>query len=262
MFDICCCLKKKLYNKISNGNNDDTKIIYNNLKKNFLNRDYIAISNEDLYDIYTFIYKEMTVNDLKSFNFRDIFIINLYESIILKYKVIKGKNLKYFNRIFSKLLTVYLFTSANNLIISTNFLIEKPHLFDIKLWLELILDPNNTNDEHYLFISIFLINKNVIVVNSIIPYYNLTHNFFEYIILGKTKIIENNNNKVIMLDKFINIELIINFIKQIHKMNKLVINNDFLELLKQIYYYENIDKNYIDQILNIFLLKNDIFNSA
>jgi hypothetical protein len=242
MLDICCCLKKNLYKKINN--NDDTKLIYNNLKKYFLNRDYIAISNEDLYDIYTFIYKETTLDDLKSFNFRDIFLINLYESIILKNKIIKGKNLKYLNKIFSKLLTVYLFTSANNLIISTNFLIEKPHLFDIKLWLELILNPNNTNDEHYLFISIFLINNNVIIINSIIPYYNLTHNFFEYIILGKTKIIEKNNNKIIMLDKFINIELIINFIK---------------EILKQIYHYENIDKNYIDQILNIFLLKNDIF---
>lgn len=260
MLNICCCLKKNLYKKINN--NDDTKLIYNNLKKYFFNRDYIAISNEDLYDIYTFIYKETTLDDLKSFNFRDIFLINLYESIILKNKIVKGKNLKYLNKIFSKLLTVYLFTSANNLIISTNFLIEKPHLFDIKLWLELILNSNNTNDEHYLFISIFLINNNVIIINSIIPYYNLTHNFFEYIILGKTKIIEKNNNKIIMLDKFINIELIINFIKEIYKMNKLVINNDFLELLKQIYHYENIDKNYIDQILNIFLLKNDIFNST
>ena len=67
----------------------------------------------------------MTINDFITYKIRDIFIINLYESIYLKYQIIKGKNLKYVSRIFSKLITLYLFYSSNNLIISTNFLINK-----------------------------------------------------------------------------------------------------------------------------------------
>ena len=63
MLDICCCLKKNLYKKINN--NDDTKLIYNNLKKYFLNRDYIAISNEDLYDIST----------IKSKNYQKVYFV-------------------------------------------------------------------------------------------------------------------------------------------------------------------------------------------
>ena len=243
MIDIFCCFKKKIYNKIEN--NDD------NLKKIhilFKNRNYLAISNEDLYDIYIFIYKIMTINDFITYKIRDIFIINLYESIYLKYQTIKGKKLKYVSRIFSKLITLYLFYSSNNLIISTNFLINNNHLFDIHLWLSLLLDPKNNNDEHYLFISLFLIKNNIIDPNLQIIFYNLNYNFIEYLIIGKITVDKNNN---IIMIRFIDIDLITKFIKELISLNKLFINDYFFDVINQIYTFDNIDIAFIENIISL-----------
>jgi hypothetical protein len=242
MIDIFCCFKKKIYNKIEN-NNDNIKKIHILLK----NRNYLAISNEDLYDIYVFIYKTMTIDDFISYKIRDIFIINLYESIYLKYVTIKGKNLKYVNRIFSKLITLYLFYSSNNLIISTNFLINNNHLFDINLWLSLFLDPKNKNDEHYLFISLFLIKNNIINPNLQIIFYNLNYNLIEYLIIGKITFDKNN----IIMVRFIDIDLITKFIKELISLNKLFINDYFFDVINQIYTFDNIDVTFIENIISL-----------
>jgi len=189
MIDLCCCFKKnnKIYNRIENKDDNLKKI--NTL---FKNKSYIAISDEDLYDVYIFVYKTMSNDDFKTYKFRDVFIINLYEAIYLKYSnIINGKNLKYVSRIFSKLITLYLFTSQNNLIISTNFLINNNHLFDVKLWLSLLLDPQNNEDEHYLFISRFLIENNIIDLKKQIDFYDLNYTFVEFLIIGKIKFDKN-----------------------------------------------------------------------
>ena len=242
MIDIFCCFKKKIYNKIEN-NDDNVKKIHILLK----NRNYLAISNEDLYDIYVYIYKTMTIDDFISYKIRDIFIINLYESIYLKYVTIKGKNLKYVNRIFSKLITLYLFYSSNNLIISTNFLINNNHLFDINLWLSLFLDPKNKNDEHYLFISLFLIKNNIINPNLQIIFYNLNYNLIEYLIIGKITFDKNN----IIMVRFIDIDLITKFIKELISLNKLFINDYFFDVINQIYTFDNIDIAFIENIISL-----------
>ena len=78
MIDIFCCFKKKIYNKIEN-NDDNVKKIHILLK----NRNYLAISNEDLYDIYVFIYKTMTIDDFITYKIRDIYIINYMNLYIL-----------------------------------------------------------------------------------------------------------------------------------------------------------------------------------
>ena len=65
-----------LYNRIENKDDNLKKI---NIL--FKNKSYIAISDEDLYDVYIFVYKTMTNDDFISYKFRDVFIINLYEAM-------------------------------------------------------------------------------------------------------------------------------------------------------------------------------------
>lgn len=245
MIDLCCCFKKnnKIYNKIENK--DDTLKKINTL---FKNKSYIAISDEDLYDVYIFVYKTMTNDDFNSYKFRDVFIINLYEAIYLKYgNVINGKNLKYVTRIFSKLITLYLFTSQNNLIISTNFLINNKHLFNIKLWLNLITEPKNIQDEHYLYISLFLIKNNIIDVEEKIDFYNLNYTFIEYLIVGKIKY-DKNVNKILLV-KFIDKNLIIKFINDLISLKKFYINSYIFTVLNDFYCFDNVDVDYINNMI-------------
>lgn len=245
MIDLCCCFKKnnKIYNRIENKDDNLKKI--NTL---FKNKSYIAISDEDLYDVYIFVYKTMSNDDFKTYKIRDVFIINLYEAIYLRYgNIINGKNLKYVSRIFSKLITLYLFTSKNNLIISTNFLINNNHLFDVKLWLSLLLDPQSNEDEHYLFISRFLIENNIIDLKKQIDFYNLNYTFVEFLIIGKIKF-DKNVNKVIMV-KFIDKNLIIQFINDLISINKFYINMYIFDVFNSINIFDNVDFNYINDMI-------------
>jgi len=250
MIDLCCCFKKnnKMYNRIENK--DDTLKKINTF---FKNKSYIAISDEDLYDVYIFVYKTMTKEDFNSYKFRDVFIINLYEAIYLKYgNVINGKNLKYVTRIFSKLITLYLFTSQNNLIISTNFLINNNHLFDIKLWLSLLTDPKNNDDEHYLYISLFLIKNNIIDVEEKIDFYNLNYTFIEYLIIGKIKY-DKNLNKIYLV-KFIDKNIIIKFINDLILLKKFYVNSYIFTVLNDFHCFENVDSDYINNIMLLLKL--------
>jgi hypothetical protein len=214
----------------------------------FKNKSYIAISDEDLYDVYIFVYKTMTIDDFDSYRFRDVFIINLYEAIYLKYgNIINGKNLKYVTRIFSKLITLYLFTSKNNLIISTNFLINNKHLFDIKLWLNLITDPKNIQDEHYLYISLFLIENNIIDIEKKIDFYNLNYTFIEYLIVGKIKY-DKILNKILLV-KFIDKNLIIKFINDLISLKKFYINSYIFTVLNDFHCFDNVDVDYINDMM-------------
>lgn len=245
MIDLCCCFKKnnKIYNRIENKDDNLNKI--NTL---FKNKSYIAISDEDLYDVYIFVYKTMSNDDFKTYKIRDVFIINLYEAIYLKYgNIINGKNLKYVSRIFSKLITLYLFSSKNNLIISTNFLINNNHLFDVKLWLSLLLDPQNNEDEHYLFISRFLIENNIIDLKKQIDFYDLNYTFVEFLIIGKIKF-DKNVNKIIMV-RFIDKNLIIQFINDLISMNKFYINMYIFDVFNSINIFDNVDFNYINDMM-------------
>jgi len=245
MIDLCCCFKKnnKIYNRIENKDDNLKKI---NIL--FKNKSYIAISDEDLYDIYIFVYKTMTNDDFNSYKFRDVFIINLYEAIYLKYdNIINGKNLKYVTRIFSKLITLYLFSSHNNLIISTNFLINNNHLFDVKLWLSLLLDPKYIEDEHYLFISLFLIKNNIIDIEKKIDFYNLNYTFIEYLIVGKIKY-DKNVNKILLV-KFFDKSLIIKFINDLIPLKKFYINLYIFTVLNDFYCFDNIDLDYINDLI-------------
>jgi len=245
MIDLCCCFKKnnKIYNRIENKNDNLKKI--NTL---FKNRNYLLISDEDLYDVYIFVYKTMTNDDFNSYKIRDVFIINLYEAIYLKYgNIINGKNLKYVSRIFSKLITLYLFSSQNNLIISTNFLINNNHLFDIKLWLSLLLDPKNINDEHYLFISLFLIKNNIIDLEEKIDFYNLNYTFIEYLIVGKIKY-DKNVNKILLV-RFIDKSLIIKFINDLISLKKFYINLYIFTVLNDFHCFDNVDLDYINDMI-------------
>ena len=245
MIDLCCCFKKnnKIYNRIENKEDNLNKI--NTL---FKNKAYMAISDEDLYDVYIFVYKIMTNDDFNSYKFRDVFIINLYEAIYLKYgNIINGKNLKYVSRIFSKLITLYLFSSQNNLIISTNFLINNNHLFDVKLWLSLLLDPKNIQDEHYLYISLFLIKNNIIDIEKKIDFYNLNYTFIEYLIVGKIKY-DKNVNKILLV-KFIDKNLIIKFINDLIPLKKFYVNLYIFTVLNDFHCFDNVDIDYINDMI-------------
>ncbi len=190
----------------------------------------------------------MTIDDFDSYRFRDVFIINLYEAIYLKYgNIINGKNLKYVTRIFSKLITLYLFTSQNNLIISTNFLINNKHLFDIKLWLSLITDPKNIDDKHYLYISQFLIENNIIDIEKKIDFYNLNYTFIEYLIVGKIKY-DKNFNKILLI-KFIDKNLIIKFINDLISLKKFYVNSYIFTVLNDFHCFENVDSDYINNMM-------------
>jgi hypothetical protein len=172
----------------------------------------------------------------------------LYEAIYLKYgNIINGKNLKYVTRIFSKLITLYLFSSQNNLIISTNFLINNKHLFDIKLWLSLLTDPKNNDDEHYLFISLFLIKNNIIYIEEKIDFYNLNYTFIEYLIVGKIKY-DKNVNKILLV-KFIDKNLIIQFINDLISLKKFYINLYIFTILNDFHCFDNVDVDYINDII-------------
>ena len=245
MIDLCCCFKKnnKIYNRIENKDDNLNKI--NNL---FKNKAYMAISDEDLYDVYIFVYKTMTKDDFISYKLRDVFIINLYEAIYLKYgNIINGKNLKYVSRIFSKLITLYLFSSHNNLIISTNFLINNNHLFDVKLWLSLLLDPKNNDDEHYLFISLFLIKNNIIDIEKKIDFYNLNYTFIEFLIIGKIKY-DKNVNKILIV-RFIDKNIIIKFINDLILLKKFYINLYIFTVLNDFNCFDNVDVDYINNMM-------------
>ena len=245
MIDLCCCFKKnnKIYNRIENKEDNLNKI--NTL---FKNKAYMAISDEDLYDVYIFVCKIMTNDDFNSYKFRDVFIINLYEAIYLKYgNIINGKNLKYVSRIFSKLITLYLFSSQNNLIISTNFLINNNHLFDVKLWLSLLLDPKNNQDVHYLYISLFLIKNNIIDIEKKIDFYNLNYTFIEYLIVGKIKY-DKNVNKILLV-KFIDKNLIIKFINDLISLKKFYINLYIFTVLNDFHCFDNVDVDYINDMI-------------
>ena len=245
MIDLCCCFKKnnKIYNRIENKDDNLKKI---NIL--FKNKSYIAISDEDLYDVYIFVYKTMTNDDFNSYKFRDVFIINLYEAIYLKYgNIINGKNLKYVTRIFSKLITLYLFSSQNNLIISTNFLINNKHLFDVKLLLSLITDPKYIEDEHYLFISLFLIKNNIIDIEKKIDFYNLNYTFIEYLIVGKIKY-DKNVNKILLV-KFFDKSLIIKFINDIISLKKFYVNSYIFTVLNDFHCFDNVDVDYINDMI-------------
>ena len=245
MIDLCCCFKKnnKIYNRIENKDDNLNKI--NTL---FKNKSYLAISDEDLYDVYIFVYKTMSNDDFKTYKIRDIFIINLYEAIYLKYdNIINGKNLKYVSRIFSKLITLYLFSSQNNLIISTNFLINNNHLFDVKLWLSLLLDPKNNDDEHYLFISRFLIENNIIDIEKKIDFYNLNYTFIEFLIIGKIKY-DKNINKILIV-RFIDKNIIIKFINDLISLKKFYINLYIFTVLNDFNCFDNVDVDYINNMM-------------
>ena len=245
MIDLCCCFKKnnKIYNRIENKDDNLNKI--NTL---FKNKSYLAISDEDLYDVYIFVYKTMSNDDFKTYKIRDIFIINLYEAIYLKYdNIINGKNLKYVSRIFSKLITLYLFSSQNNLIISTNFLINNNHLFDVKLWLILLTDPKNNDDEHYLYISLFLIKNNIIDIEKKIDFYNLNYTFIEFLIIGKIKY-DKNVNKILIV-RFIDKNIIIKFINDLISLKKFYINLYIFTVLNDFNCFDNVDVDYINNMM-------------
>ena len=197
----------------------------------FRNQDYNNLVNYDIYDLYIFI-KNLSTRQFLLLRLKDNFIIDFYNKFLTKKLDIK--DYQYLNLTIRKLITLYLFFSFNNNINILNLIIKKPILFDIDLWLSLLLDPIYNEDENHLFLTLYLVKHNIIMIYKPIQFYNLKFNVFELIIMGKFDIFDNN----VVHNRFFQKEFIINFIKQIYKCSNMIINKELIDLL-QIYYNKN-----------------------
>jgi hypothetical protein len=111
----------------------------------------------------------------------------------------------------------------------------------------LLTDPKNNDDEHYLFISLFLIKNNIIYIEEKIDFYNLNYTFIEYLIVGKIKY-DKNVNKILLV-KFIDKNLIIQFINDLISLKKFYINLYIFTILNDFHCFDNVDVDYINDII-------------
>lgn len=216
--------------------NVNKNFIIQKIKENNIN----ILCRVDISDLYLHLYKNFNTEDFVSLFVKDNFIIDFHNRYLLNNLEIK--DLQYFNMVIRKLITFYLFFNFNNNINILNLLIRKPILFDLQLWISLLLNPLYTNEEQQLFITLYLVKNNIITIYKPIQYYDIKFNVFELIIIGKVDIVDNK----IRHNRFMNTDHISKFIKEVYKYSTLIINSELILLLEK-FYLKN--PNYVEKII-------------
>lgn len=252
---LCCCLDSPEddgYRLI-----EDTPSINQTIKEFIIKQDYNSLSQIEINDLFHYICNMNSIDHIVSWKLKDYFIIGLYKSLCESNKSSKLK-LNYVNFIISRLVTTFLFFNKNYGSTESkgtssvgpsflNFISSKKELVDYKLWLDLLLNPKYLDDKTQIANTIYLAKNNLIPIYKPIKYYNLEYNIFELVLLGKME--WDPNIEGLSWVRFFELESIINFINQLN--TKLFIDNLLINGLNEMSKYEQIDKKYIDSVLNL-----------
>jgi hypothetical protein len=251
--NICCCCIKD-----SEENYDDYRLIdckdkteiYIKIKELLVKQDYNSLSQIEVYDIYNFVCNLSLIDEIITWKLRDQFIVILYKKL---YKTNKITNfeIKYIHLLIKRLITVFLFFETKYNLKCINFLRSRNKLFDLRLWLSLLLNPKYSDDESKLSITIQLAKNDILHIYKPIKFYNLEYTIFEFIIIGK--LVPNNN--LLEWIRFFDLKSVINFIEQLFSN---IFDSSIINILTNINKKQPDDKVYIDTI--IILLTNKLYN--
>jgi hypothetical protein len=206
---LLCCYTDYNYEIINNSfydnEMDDTDDIITNL---FYDNDYEKLSEIKISLVYNYVINKITFKKFIDFGLDTTFIINYWNLN----NNLAGNEFNYVGEIITKLITFNIF---NQLEIEPELLplIKKHNLFNLKLFMELLLNPDYNYDEDQIKLVIFLVKNDIINLYTNLIFYDLNYNIIELILLGKVRI---DNNKVVFVRHFHNKESI----EQLLKLSK------------------------------------------
>lgn len=258
---LCFCKKNTTEYLLIEQNNKQINII-NSVKKEKINM-LMDISINEL----AYFFTSLTVDRFLFLNIGSTFIINFHN----QYRVIcSEEELVLLNKIISKLVTFYLFLNPKYNIDLVMFLSTRKHLFNVKLWTTLLMDPNYHNDSDRLFTTAYLHRHRIIDLFEPNNYCNLECNLFELILFGKIKQSNNpiNNNYIILNfepfnnDKlywyrFFDMTTIIKFINKV-KIERIK-NTKIVNMLAQFTWNKNISNKYPNTIIQLLSRNNHYY---
>jgi hypothetical protein len=213
-------------------------IILTNLK----NQNFQLLASMNLSQIL-YVINEVSPDYIQTLKLTESFIIQLYNQLITNKKQPADKNL--IVQIIKRLSTIVLFF---NLDVTDDFIIfikNKLWLFDNKLWLDLVLNPDYIDDINKINQMIKLNYNDILPIFKPINYYDCNYSIFEYILLGKM-IYSNNKLKHI---RFFNLEAIIKLIEQTNA--SIYLNDSLLIILNELKKNPSLDQVYLDTVIGL-----------
>lgn len=230
--------------------------------------DYIKKSDQksmlkiNIYTVHNYVCNISKLDDWNEWNLKDYFILAYYREGIKSGQYMNWE-LNYFKHIISKFISVILFFNpeyGQNIILFLNQNYEnKSELFDLNLYMELLLNPDSSDDDIKLNMFVDLVQSNIINLNQPINFYSITYSPFQLILFGKMKKTFENNSIILYWDRFFNLNLVLQIIEQLSKSEYLRLQseqkNEILSSLEEFKSYtnlstvENINLDYIEKLI-------------
>jgi hypothetical protein len=267
-----------LFENTNNSNKSNQPIILNinideQINKLFINQDYLQLSQISIGDVYNYVNNNLSIDDFINWKLKNIFLIQYHNALLLTLKQTKQYtyiNLQYLENCISKLITLFLFFETDyNINEYISFLKNKKHLFNSELWLDLLINPiyeqyNGYHTDNTKLQLTTCLAKNIIIpLYQPIQYFNLNHNMFEYIILGKMYPLPtlspttNSNEPMLYFCRFFDLDSIKEFVSQVY--SGIFINQKLVNELTNIILNNDLEKVYVDSVIKLLVNKNNLY---
>jgi len=192
---------------------------------------------------FLYVVNEISPIYIQSLNLTENFLMELYQKLLLKKPEQIDRNSIVL--LTKRLLTIFIFY---NLDLSNDFIIfikNKIWLFDINLYMSLLLNPENSNDSDQLKQVIKLNYHQILPIFKIVNYHSSSYSVFDFIILGKLI----NKETKLQHVRFFNLESVVDLITQTNA--SIYLNENLLEILNQLKLNSKLDQNYLSTVISI-----------
>lgn len=216
---------------IEHNESDINQQILEHIKKS----DQKSLLKINIYTVHNYICNIAKLDDWIEWNLKDYFILAYYNEGIKSGQFMNWE-LNYFKNIISLFITVVLFFSpeyGQNIISFLNQ--EKEYkMFNLILYMELLLNPDFSDDDIKLKMFVNLVQSKIINLNEPIDFYMLNYTPFQLILFGKMRKIFENNTTILYWDRFFNLNLVYELIDQLLKSEYILQSEQKSEIISSL----------------------------
>jgi hypothetical protein len=180
--------------------------------------DHLSLLKINIYTVHNYVCNIAKYEDWIEWNLKDYFILAYYREGI-KLGQFMNWELNYFKHIISIFISVILFFSpeyGQNIILFLSKDIEKKSgMFNLNLYMELLLNPDYSDDDIKLNMFVDLVKSNIINLNETIKFYTIAYSPFQLILFGKMKKTFEINSTILYWDRFFNLNSVLQIIDKL-----------------------------------------------